>query len=252
VNVQDSHDPSSPRPVKPTKPQPDQDFIPPKSSFTSKQVDQHTSGDSVSKVARNNEMAGPRKQPGEVSSASRKALTITRKALPPRLILPARIERDELAIAKALKARGKLSFEQRESLDQRFCSAVHVGDDARHIRDLVDRGADVNSKFKDGPSSDELISVLGREILHHRRPDVLTFLFERGVDPNSTTGYYGPVLSFAAYKGRTDIVRLLLAQDADLNVVGEVYKSPLQAVEACWHNAARLDITELLKVYGAV
>jgi len=85
--------------------------------------------------------------------------------------------------------------------------AVKEGD-SRKVRDLIAAGADVNVKNNDG---DPII------ISSIYRPDCLMVLIAAGADVNAKDSGGSTALIYAAYWGKSDIVKTLIAAGADVN-----------------------------------
>ena len=89
------------------------------------------------------------------------------------------------------------------------------------VRLLLDKGADVNAKCKDGRTpllfaSDHSVSV-----------DVMHLLLNKGADVNAKDKYGYTALMNVAGHGLTEIVQLLLDKGADINVKNNVGLTPL-------------------------
>jgi ankyrin repeat protein len=86
--------------------------------------------------------------------------------------------------------------------------------DVNGVRSLLDQGVNVNAKD----------SALGCTALVYAaqwdKPDVVRLLLARGADINMIGNGYTP-LTMAAFLGRTDIVRILIDKGADVNKADE-------------------------------
>ena len=89
-------------------------------------------------------------------------------------------ELDEIAIAAAVKARGRLSDSERDKKDKELLKRVKEGAELSKIEDLLDRGADASAS---GPRN----TVLTTEIQYSCRQPVIELLLSRGAEPNATS-----------------------------------------------------------------
>jgi len=97
-----------------------------------------------------------------------------------------------------------------------------LGDSKEVIKLLLDKGADVN-----------VASMEGRFLALARSPEVIQLLLDKGVAVNVAGDKRLP-LHVAAYAGRLDVVKTLLAHGADANATNSWGARPL-------HEAARSD-----------
>lgn len=106
-----------------------------------------------------------------------------------------------------LSAPACAAFAQAELKDQLF-EAARKGD-AAAVKALLDRGVDVNTKFRYGATALSYASDKGHL-------EVVKLLLERKADPNVKDTFYGatPII-WAAQKGHAKIVEALLAAGAE-------------------------------------
>lgn len=87
--------------------------------------------------------------------------------------------------------------------------AAMLGDE-REVRELLDKGADVNGKASDG-----LTALIGAAELGHA--GMANLLLERGADVNAQDKEGRTAIIYAARRGHADIVKVLLDKGADVN-----------------------------------
>lgn len=95
-----------------------------------------------------------------------------------------------------------------------FYRAAGEGD-MKTVKELLDRGTDVNQKGGGGLLNDgsalDIASMMGHT-------EIVKLLLDRGANVNYAHGNMGwTALSSAAYKGHTDTVKLLIERGADIN-----------------------------------
>jgi uncharacterized protein len=118
--------------------------------------------------------------------------------------------------------------------------------DLATVRNLLESGADVNSKDEHGMGP--LLTFT---------PSVVEYLLSKGADPNRQTNESGaPVLVGVAYMNNADCVRLLLASGADPNaIVQRTGETPLHSSLASSgddeRSADRHAVVKLLIEHGA-
>lgn len=96
----------------------------------------------------------------------------------------------------------------KQELNDQLFEAVRKGD-AAAVTAALDRGADVNAKFRYGATA--LFKAAERG-----NADVAKILIDRGVDVKVKDTFYGATaMSWAISNNHTNVVRLLLAKDAD-------------------------------------
>jgi TonB family protein len=117
--------------------------------------------------------------------------------------------------------------------------AAKNGDLADVTRHLV-RGADVNSKDKDGCAPLHLAASSGHK-------DVVELLIAKGADVNAKNKVGDTPLHNAAFNGQKDVAELLIAKGADVNAKDDIGQTPLY--EAAGMGSK--DVAELLIAKGA-
>ena len=96
----------------------------------------------------------------------------------------------------------------KQALNEDLFTAARKGD-AAAVKSLLDRGADVNAKFRYGATALSYASDKGHV-------EVVRLLLERGADVNvRDTFYKSTPLSWAAFKGHAEIVQALLDRGAE-------------------------------------
>ncbi len=158
-----------------------------------------------------------------------------------------------------------LAQDARQALNDELWTAARKGD-AAAVKTLLDRGADVNAKFRYGATALSYAADKGHV-------EVVKLLIERGADVNvKDTFYKSPPIIWATLKGHAPIVQALLDKNAEGidNVLGiaagegkvevvrivlakggaktESLSSALAAAEKNKH----AEIVEMLKKAGAV
>ena len=128
---------------------------------------------------------------------------------------------------------------RQKSLTTKLHAKVSVGK-LRHVRLLVEQGADKNNGDSDGNTPLRIASFFGHL-------DVVQYLVEQGSSLEKANNYGFTPLSATAYCGHLDIARFLLEQGADRDKANDNGWTPL-------HYAAskgRLEFVMLLMSYGA-
>ncbi|HWS56431.1 MAG TPA: ankyrin repeat domain-containing protein [Pyrinomonadaceae bacterium] len=120
------------------------------------------------------------------------------------LLLPALL----LALAPAARAQ-----DAKQQLNEQLYEAVRRGD-AAGVKALLDKGADVNAKFRYGATA--LFKAAERG-----NAEVVKVLLERGADVNVKDTFYGATaMTWALDNGHVEVVRALLSKGSD--AVGDV------------------------------
>lgn len=110
-----------------------------------------------------------------------------------------------LLLALALAAAAQ---DPKQALNEQLYEAARKGDVAE-VKAVLDRGADVNAKFRYGATA--LFKAAERG-----HTEVVRLLIERGADVNVKDTFYGATaISWAVQKGHTGVVRAILAKSAD-------------------------------------
>src|SRR5919205_1953261 len=108
----------------------------------------------------------------------------------------------------ALAASSSAQTDPKQALNEQLYEAARKGD-AAEVKALLDRGADVNAKFRYGATA--LFKAAERG-----NTEVVKLLIERGADVNVKDTFYGATaLSWALQKGHTAAVRAILAKSAE-------------------------------------
>ena len=115
-----------------------------------------------------------------------------------------------LTLALALSAAAQ---DPKQALNEQLYEAARKGDPVE-VKAALDRGADVNAKFRYGATA--LFKAAERG-----HTEVVKLLIERGADVNVKDTFYGATaMSWALQKGHTGVVRAILAKsDAEANDV---------------------------------
>lgn len=122
-----------------------------------------------------------------------------------------------LLLAPALAAAAQ---ETKQALNEQLYEAARKGD-LTEVKAVLDRGADVNAKFRYGATA--LFKAAERG-----HTEVAKLLIERGADVSIRDTFYGATALFwATDKGHTGVVRAILAKSAD--GVGEVLSSGVRS-----------------------
>jgi ankyrin repeat protein len=167
-----------------------------------------------------------------------------------------------LTTALALAAAAQ---DQKPALDEQLYEAARKGD-AAEVKAVLDRGADVNAKFRYGATA--LFKAAERG-----HTEVVKLLIERGADVNVKDTFYGATaISWALQKGHTGVVRAILAKSAEdagdvlttgvgsgnvelITAALETGKVPAQtltaALVAAGSDAKKAAIVEMLRKAGA-
>src|ERR671912_406453 len=96
----------------------------------------------------------------------------------------------------------------KQALNEQLYEAARKGD-AAEVKALLDKGADVNAKFRYGATA--LFKAAERG-----HTEVVRLLLERGADVKVKDTFYGATaMTWALDKGHTGVVRALLAKNAD-------------------------------------
>ena len=96
----------------------------------------------------------------------------------------------------------------KQALNEQLYEAARKGDPAE-VRAVLDRGADVNAKFRYGATA--LFKAAERG-----HTEVVKLLIERGADVTVKDTFYGATaMTWAMEKGHTGVVRAILAKSAD-------------------------------------
>jgi dipeptidyl aminopeptidase/acylaminoacyl peptidase len=117
--------------------------------------------------------------------------------------------------------------------------AVHKGDLAE-VRNLVEKGADVNNGTRRGTTPLHTAAAAGLD-------DVAALLIEKGADVNAKMNWPWTPIHSAAENGYKDIVELLIAHGANVNAEDGARRTPLYYAKEKRHT----EIVELLRKHGA-
>lgn len=168
-----------------------------------------------------------------------------------------------LTLALALTAAAQ---DPKQALNEQLYEAARKGD-AAEVKALLDKGADVNAKFRYGATA--LFKAAERG-----HTEVVKLLIERGADVNVKDTFYGAsAMTWALDKGHVGVVRAILAKSAEdagdvlltgvrggntelVSVALETGKVPAgtltAALAAASSDEKKAAITEMLKKAGAV
>ena len=125
-----------------------------------------------------------------------------------------------LALLLALPAASLAQADPKQQLNEQLYEAARRGD-AAEVKALLDKGADVNAKFRYGATA--LFKAAERG-----HTEVVRLLLERGADASVRDTFYGAkAMTWAMDKGHVEVVRALLAKDAES--AGEVLMSGVRA-----------------------
>ena len=136
-------------------------------------------------------------------------MTLTRTTLAALLTL-------SLALAAAAQ-------DPKQALNEQLYEAARKGDPVE-VKAVLDKGADVNAKFRYGATA--LFKAAERG-----HTEVVKLLIERGADVNVKDTFYGATaMTWALDKGHTGVVRAILARSAD--GAGDVLSSGVRKGDA--------------------
>ncbi|XXG99472.1 hypothetical protein Hte_005811 [Hypoxylon texense] len=143
-------------------------------------------------------------------------------------------------LAKGAKSETRFNngFRSEKALSE-ACAKGHL----EIARRLIDSGADINAPSSDH-SSDGTYPLANAVFGGHM--DIVNLLLQRGVDAN-TCGLSGPALQIACFKGNKEMVEALIKHGASLTCGDGRYGGPVQAAVLGNH----LDILELVVAAGA-
>jgi ankyrin repeat protein len=129
-----------------------------------------------------------------------------------------------------------------ESTPLILCSSQH---DPEFLRLLIDRGADIDAKNRDGV--DALIRAASSGRLESVR-----LLLDRGADLSCRNHRKEPVLTVAAAQGHADVVRLLLDQGAGIEEKDRSGRTALTAACNLVRSASRELVTAAVAVASSM
>ncbi|MET0624863.1 MAG: ankyrin repeat domain-containing protein [Pyrinomonadaceae bacterium] len=110
--------------------------------------------------------------------------------------------------ALALAASAAAQADPKQALNEQLYEAARKGD-AAEVKAVLDKGADVNAKFRYGATAIFKAAERGHT-------EVVKLLIERGADVNVKDTFYGATaISWALQKGHTGVVRAILAKSAE-------------------------------------
>jgi len=113
-----------------------------------------------------------------------------------------------LALLLALAPQAPAQGDPKQQLNEQLYEAARRGD-AAEVKALLDKGADVNAKFRYGATA--LFKAAERG-----HAEVVRVLLERGADASVRDTFYGAkAMTWALDKGHVEVVRALLTKDAE-------------------------------------
>lgn len=152
--------------------------------------------------------------------------------------------RGDLAQVRRLLAAG-VSVEQRDGGGRTAVLAATAGNHLDVVRDLIARGADVNAQDRQRDSAFLLAGASGYT-------QIVRATLAAGANPKSTNRYGGTALIPACHHGHVDTVRLLLGTPIDVDHVNNLgWTALLEAVILGDGGPAHTDIVRMLIARGA-
>jgi ankyrin repeat protein len=113
-----------------------------------------------------------------------------------------------LALLALSLAASAAAQDAKQALNEQLYEAARKGD-AAEVKSLLDKGADVNAKFRYGATA--LFKAAERG-----NTEVVKVLIERGADVNVKDTFYGATaLSWALQKGHTGVILAILSKSAE-------------------------------------
>lgn len=95
-------------------------------------------------------------------------------------------------------------------LDRKLAETISAGDIAQ-LKVLLDQGADINARNKEGETLLMLAALEGRA-------EIVRFLIDRGADVKARDGFGATALLYAAMGGSLDTMKVLIDRGADPDV----------------------------------
>jgi len=126
-------------------------------------------------------------------------------------------------------------------VDVDFNYAFERGD-LQRSQQLLDEGADINARFINAEGFTTLMMAVKKK----ENTQATAWLLERGADPDVRNFSGRSALHLAARDGRTEQVKLLLAEGAAVNMRDERGDTPLQYA----HNANHKIVERMLRNAG--
>ena len=188
-----------------------------------------------------------------ISAVSNSNIEIVRELLRHNPALYEKNDEDFTALALAVYYKENLCVEEllknganTEIQTQNFTplgiAIIYDNEEARNL--LLDYGADVNAKTKDGLS---VLQIAAQE----NKLDSLQLLIKKGADINHRNVYGATALMLAAYRDNFEIVRALVKQGADVNAVDNTdYNVLVYAADAHDTNKTDLKVINYLLSIG--
>lgn len=130
------------------------------------------------------------------------------------------------------------------SLNEKLLEAAEAND-FQKVKELVSKGADVNSK------GDQWFTPL-HNACGNFRPNItlIKFLIEKGADITADSKYNGTPLHWACYTGNLDVVKLLIEKGGDINLQ-DSYRGNTPLHDAAGAHEVNLKLVKYLLSLGA-
>jgi hypothetical protein len=130
-------------------------------------------------------------------------------------------------------------WKKMREIDKKLLDACEDGN-LEKVKQLLERGADVNVRGKDGETALMIVSWYGKK-------KIAELLIKKGIDLNAKDNFGRTALMYASWYGHKEIVKLLLEAGADVNAQD---KDDITALMYAFKNGDE-EIIKLLKSYEA-